>query len=89
MAMYNRSRISDAKIVKLSLRSMLMGGVEIYRRCAKCVVPEGVRHRVNDGTTSATIRLVQWGITRGISQETSLPRKGQLKKNFNIAKRSV
>ena len=48
MAMYNRSRISDAKIVKLSLRSMLMGGVEIYPRCAKYVVLEGVRHRVKD-----------------------------------------
>ena len=45
MSMYNQSRIIDAKVLKLSLRSMLMGGVEIYPRCAKCVVPEGVRHR--------------------------------------------
>ena len=46
MSMYNLSRIIDAKIVKLSLCYMLMGGLEIYPRCAKCVVPEGVRHRV-------------------------------------------
>ena len=46
MSMHNRSRFIDGIIVKLSLRYMLLGGVEIYPRCAKCVVPEGVRHRV-------------------------------------------